>query len=39
LIPPSQLVAHAAALARTAHAGQLDKAGFPYAAHPERVAH
>ena len=38
MIPPSQLVAHAADLARTAHAGQLDKAGFPYAAHPERVA-
>ena len=33
-----QLVAAAAALARAAHEGQVDKAGAPYAAHPARVA-
>lgn len=31
-------MAAAEALARAAHAGQLDKAGQPYAAHPQRVA-
>ena len=33
-----QLVAAAEALSRAAHAGQVDKSGAPYAAHPARVA-
>ncbi len=37
MIPRNQLVARAAAIARAAHAGQVDKAGAPYAAHPARV--
>jgi len=34
----AELVARAAAIARAAHAGQLDKAGLPYVEHPRRVA-
>lgn len=32
------LTTEAEALARAAHEGQVDKAGQPYATHPERVA-
>ena len=38
MIPLDELVGRAEALARSAHAGQVDKAGAPYAQHPERVA-
>ena len=34
----ADLVARARALATSAHAGQVDKAGAPYITHPERVA-
>ena len=38
MIPHNDLAARAETLARAAHAGQVDKAGAPYAAHPARVA-
>jgi (p)ppGpp synthase/HD superfamily hydrolase len=36
--PDEALVARARAIAEAAHAGQVDKAGAPYFAHPARVA-
>ncbi len=36
--PPIAGLADALAFCRAAHAGQVDKAGRPYAEHPERVA-
>ena len=34
----TELVEHAAAMSKTWHEGQVDKAGQPYWAHPARVA-
>jgi hypothetical protein len=38
MIPLEQLAQRAEQVARAAHAGQVDKAGAPYAEHPARVA-